>query len=153
MLLGVVIFSITSGFIVFGIQKLLPPKIPAYLVLIHGGNLILVLGVILITTWTEHTAKAAEVIYMLILGIGLGLCIQMCIFAAQASVSFEDLAVATSLATFFQTIGGSIGIAIFGSLQNNYLIDHFSKIDPSVVVRNKKTFLFFSVSTFYIPRG
>ncbi len=53
---------------------------------------------------------------MLVLGIGLGLVMQVLVLAVQNAVPYEDLGVATSGATLFRSIGGSLGTAILGAV-------------------------------------
>jgi EmrB/QacA subfamily drug resistance transporter len=60
-------------------------------------------------------------IYMAVLGTGLGLTMQILMLAAQNSVAYSELGVATSLATFSRSIGGSIGVAVFGTIFNTRL--------------------------------
>ena len=54
--------------------------------------------------------------YMFIFGVGMGLIMQVLVVAVQNAVSYEELGVATSSATFFRMIGGSFGTAVFGAI-------------------------------------
>ena len=56
---------------------------------------------------------------MLILGLGLGLVMQVLVLAAQNAVDYRLLGVATSGATLFSQIGGSIGVSVFGAIFTN----------------------------------
>jgi EmrB/QacA subfamily drug resistance transporter len=49
-------------------------------------------------------------------GVGLGLCMQTLILAIQNDVPAKDMGVATSSATFFRSIGGTVGTAVFLSI-------------------------------------
>ena len=53
---------------------------------------------------------------MAILGIGLGMVMQMLVLATQNEAPIEDLGVATSTVGFFRAVGGSVGVAAFGAL-------------------------------------
>jgi EmrB/QacA subfamily drug resistance transporter len=53
---------------------------------------------------------------MALAGVGLGLCMQTLILAIQNDVSAKDMGVATSSATFFRSIGGTVGTAVFLSI-------------------------------------
>jgi EmrB/QacA subfamily drug resistance transporter len=55
-------------------------------------------------------------IVMVVMGIGLGLCMQTLILAIQAASPARDTGVATASATFFRSIGGTAGTAIFLSI-------------------------------------
>jgi hypothetical protein len=61
-----------------------------------------------------HTA-----IFMALIGMGLGLTMQVLVLSVQNSVDYRDLGVATSSATFFRSIGGSLGVAVFGEIFAN----------------------------------
>jgi MFS family permease len=49
-------------------------------------------------------------------GLGLGLCMQTLILAIQNDAPPKDMGVATSAATFFRSIGGTVGTAVFLSI-------------------------------------
>jgi hypothetical protein len=60
---------------------------------------------------------------MLVLGAGLGFVMQVLVLAAQNAVPYALLGVATSSATLFRSIGGSLGTAILGAIFANRLAD------------------------------
>jgi hypothetical protein len=75
-------------------------------------------------SWRGSTARrstALAAVYMLILGMGLGMVMQVLVLAVQNSVDYEQLGVATSGATLFRSIGGSLGTAILGAVFTNRL--------------------------------
>jgi hypothetical protein len=53
---------------------------------------------------------------MLTFGIGLGLCMQTVTLVMQNAVPAADIGVATSSATFFRQVGGTLGTAVFLSI-------------------------------------
>ncbi len=59
--------------------------------------------------------------YFFVFGAGLGLVMQVLVLVVQNAVSYEDLGVATSGATFFRSIGASFGVAVFGTIFTNRL--------------------------------
>jgi hypothetical protein len=59
---------------------------------------------------------------MVVLGLGLGGVMQVLVVVVQNSVAQRDLGTATSTATFFRSMGGSIGVPIFGAIFSNVLI-------------------------------
>jgi EmrB/QacA subfamily drug resistance transporter len=77
-----------------------------------------------------HTSYWVGAIYMAFLGAGLGLTMQVLVLAVQNSVKYSDLGAATSLATFARSIGGSIGVAVFGTVFNNRLATNLPKHIP-----------------------
>jgi hypothetical protein len=56
---------------------------------------------------------------MAVTGLGLGLTMQVLVLAVQNSVQPKALGTATSAATFFRSIGGSIGVSVFSAIFNN----------------------------------
>ena len=60
----------------------------------------------------RRTASA----YMLVLGAGLGMVMQILVMAVQNAVAYEQLGVATSGTTLFRSIGGTVGAALFGGI-------------------------------------
>ncbi len=85
------------------------------------GTPIMVIGLFLLSRMNEHTGLLASSASMFVLGIGLGLVMQVLIIAVQNAVDYRDLGAATSGATFFRSIGSSFGVAIFGAIFANEL--------------------------------
>jgi hypothetical protein len=83
-------------------------------------------GLFLLSTMNAGTPRLQSGIYMTILGIGLGLSMQVLILATQNSVKVGDLGVATSSVNFFRSVGGSVGVAVFGALFNTRLAAELS---------------------------
>ncbi|MET0490866.1 MAG: MFS transporter, partial [Acidimicrobiales bacterium] len=92
-----------------------------YRVLPVTGTGIAVLGLALLSTMDSSTTRLQSGVYMTILGVGLGLSMQVLVLATQNSVKVSDLGVATSSVNFFRSVGGSVGVAIFGALFNTRL--------------------------------
>jgi hypothetical protein len=77
---------------------------------------------------------------MAVVGLGIGLVMQVLVLATQNAVDAKDLGVATSASSFFRSMGGAFGVAIFGSVFNNRL-DHYladagpqlAGVDPAVL--------------------
>ena len=62
----------------------------------------------------------------LLLGAGLGLCMQNLVIALQNSLDIKDMGAGTSLNTFWRSIGGTLGVAIFGSIYSSKLPHYIS---------------------------
>jgi DNA-binding MarR family transcriptional regulator len=58
---------------------------------------------------------------MIVLGMGLGLVMQVLVLAAQNAVDYRHLGVASSGTILFRQIGGSIGVSVFGAVFANHL--------------------------------
>ncbi len=76
----------------------------------------LITGMALLSTMSVDTSRTATSFYMVLVGIGLGCTMQMTTLIAQNSVAMTDLGVASAAVTLFRTVGGSVGVALFGSL-------------------------------------
>jgi DNA-binding MarR family transcriptional regulator len=85
------------------------------------GTALLVVALFLLSRLDEHTSTALTSVYFFVLGLALGLIIQVLVIAVQNSADFADLGAATSGATFFRTIGGAFGVSIFGAIFSNRL--------------------------------
>jgi EmrB/QacA subfamily drug resistance transporter len=80
------------------------------------GSVLMVVGMGLMTRIGADTALAETDVYMAIFGIGLGLNMQSLVLAMQNSVDAKDMGVASASSTFFRSVGGTLGTAIFLSI-------------------------------------
>jgi hypothetical protein len=99
-----------------------------------AGTALITLALFLLSHLGVDTPFWKTAIYMALLGAGLGLTMQVLLIAAQNSVSYAQLGVATSLATFSRSIGGSIGVAVFGTIFNNRLAANLPKHVPAAAL-------------------
>ena len=72
-------------------------------------------------------------VYMFVLGLGLGFVMQVLVLAVQNAVDYGELGVATSGATLFRSMGGSIGVPIFGAIFANQLDSKLADAFPQGV--------------------
>jgi EmrB/QacA subfamily drug resistance transporter len=86
-----------------------------------AGTILMAIGFVLLSRIGVSTPYWQIAIYMAVVGAGLGLTMQVLVLAVQNSVDYKDLGAATSAATFFRSIGGSIGLAVFGEIFANRL--------------------------------
>ena len=96
-----------------------------------AGTAIGVLGLLLLSRLDRETSTALAAVYMLIFGMGLGMVMQVLVLAVQNAVEYEQLGVATSGATLFRSIGGSLGTALLGAVFTNKLSDALSANLPA----------------------
>jgi EmrB/QacA subfamily drug resistance transporter len=80
------------------------------------GSALLVIGLLLLSTTSADTPLVVIDLYMLVLGVGLGNCMQPLLLIMQSAVPPAEIGVATSSATFFRQIGGTVGVAVFLSV-------------------------------------
>ncbi|GGY62034.1 EmrB/QacA family drug resistance transporter [Streptomyces olivaceoviridis] len=81
-----------------------------------AGTAVTTLGLLLLHRLDEHSSTAVMSVCFFVFGTGLGLVMQVLVLIVQNAVSYEDLGVATSGATFFRSIGASFGVAVFGTV-------------------------------------
>ncbi len=115
MMVGIMGGSILSG--------QLTAKTGRYKIFPTIGTAILAVTFFLMLTVTVDTSYLVLDVYFLAIGLGLGLCMQTLLIAVQNTVPARDMGVATSSATFFRQLGGTLGVAVFLSLLFNSLPD------------------------------
>jgi EmrB/QacA subfamily drug resistance transporter len=115
---GLLIVSIGSGQFVARTGK--------YRVFPILGTALIVIGLFLLHLMSPSTSTLYDAFAMLVLGMGLGGVMQMLVIIVQNGVPHSELGVATSGATFFRSIGGSFGTAIFGAIFSNLLVSNLA---------------------------
>ncbi len=81
-----------------------------------AGTAVMTLGLLLLSRLSTQSTLPAALAAMLVLGLGLGLVMQVLVIAVQNAVDYKDLGVATSGAMLFRLIGGSFGTAALGAI-------------------------------------
>jgi len=95
------------------------------------GTAISTVGLLLLSTLDPQTGTLEAAGYMLVLGVGLGFVMQVLVLVVQNAVPYAQLGVATSSATLFRSIGGSLGTAILGAIFANRLADELAARVPA----------------------
>ncbi|MGB6058831.1 MAG: MFS transporter, partial [Microthrixaceae bacterium] len=113
LMLGMISASAISGFIVTrtGRYRLFPVI----------GTAAAGLGVFLLGTLNGSSPRLHSSVFMVLIGVGIGLTQSIIILATQNEVPWHDLGVATSAINFFRSIGGAIGVALVGALLSSRL--------------------------------
>ena len=83
------------------------------------GIIMLAIGVGLLSLMTADISHIRAVFYIIITGVGLGITMPVFTITVQNAVPHNVLGVATSATAFFRSIGGSVGLAIMGSVMNH----------------------------------
>jgi EmrB/QacA subfamily drug resistance transporter len=109
LVMGIVAGNVLSGQLAsrFGRYK---PFLLVAMVVLTAGFLIMGFTLRPDSTQGEVTAK------MVLLGLGLGPAIPLFTLAVQNAVSPQQMGVATSMTTFFRSLGSTIGVAVVGSV-------------------------------------
>ena len=94
------------------------------------GGLVLILGLWLFSGLGLATSQITLSIWMVILGLGIGMFMQVPILAVQNSVPFKQMGSGTSTATFARSLGSSFGGAVFGTILIARLDSHLHTLLP-----------------------
>lgn len=105
---GVLVSSMVSGRVI--------SRIGRYRMFPIAGTFIATIALLLLGTLRDDTPLAVIYAYAALLGLGLGMVMQVLILATQNSVDMRLLGVATSGVTLFRSIGGSLGVSVFGAI-------------------------------------
>ncbi len=108
LMLGLILSSTLSGVIVSRTGK--------YKLMLIGAAALLTIGMYLMTRLQISTGYWTLSLWMLIAGLGVGPTFSVTTVALQNAVPLRRIGVATSNLTFFRQIGGSVGLAIAGSI-------------------------------------
>lgn len=111
---GMLVMSIGSGIVI--------SRTGRYRVFPIAGTAIMTVGLVMLSRLTSSTGGWVQAADLVVLGIGLGAVMQVLVLVTQNAVPHSELGVATSGATFFRSIGGSFGAAIFGAIFSNVLV-------------------------------
>lgn len=84
-----------------------------------AGMVLVVAGMLLLSTMSPQTGYLRAIIYTAVVGIGIGATMPAFTIAVQNSVPYAQLGVATSAAQFFRAIGGALGTALMGTILTN----------------------------------
>ena len=113
MMAGVLVTSIGSGQLISRLGRYKPFPII--------GTALMTVAMYLLSGISVSMPIWQTALYMLVLGFGLGMTMQVLVLAAQNAVPYEQLGVATSGSTLFRQVGGSIGVSVFGAIFANQL--------------------------------
>ena len=110
---GVLVTSILSGNLITRHGRYRPFPI--------AGTAIAAVGLFFLSRLGVETSPWVSAAYMLVVGLGLGMVMQVLVLAAQNAVEYRLLGVATSGSTLFRQVGGSVGVSLFGAIFANRL--------------------------------
>jgi EmrB/QacA subfamily drug resistance transporter len=96
-----------------------------------AGTAVMTVGLYLLSTMDPTSSQVAIFGFMFVLGLGLGMVMQVLVLAVQNAVDYSDLGVATSGATLFRSIGGSLGTAALGAIFSNRLSSELKSVLPA----------------------
>ena len=106
MMLGWVLASIVGGRLLLRMS---------YRTLAVFGMVLLTLGAFLVSQAGSDTTRAVIMVYLSLMGIGMGLSIPSFLIAVQSAVGRRQLGTATSTLQFSRSIGGTLGVSVMGT--------------------------------------
>jgi EmrB/QacA subfamily drug resistance transporter len=115
LMIGLIGSSIVSGILVSRTGRYKP--------LILGALVLMTVGITLLTQLRANTDIATLWLWMFVAGLGIGPTLSVFTIVVQNAVPFSQLGVATSNLTFFRQIGGSVGLAVTGTIFGSRLIE------------------------------
>ncbi|MEU4091223.1 MFS transporter [Streptomyces sp. NPDC026673] len=84
-----------------------------------AGGVLLTGGLSLLGSMRSDTPYWHLALFMALLGLGVGMMLQNLVLAVQNQVGAADLGAASSVVTFFRTLGGAIGVSALGAVLGN----------------------------------
>ena len=133
---GLQLLPLVCGMLVtFTISGRLVTKWGRYKIFPVLGTALMSVGLFLLSLLTPSTPLVISSIYMAVVGAGIGLVMQVLVVAVQNAVPQSQLGTATSSSTFFRSIGGAFGVAIFGAIFINRLAVNLPKYLPPAALR------------------
>lgn len=126
MMLGVVAGSVTSG-------QMLSRMGGHYKIQSIIGIAIMTVGLALLSTITSQTSYLTAVIYIILIGLGLGVTFPLYTVVVQNTVPYKVMGVVIASVPFSRFIGGTFGLAILGSLMSTHFATRFlASLPPEV---------------------
>jgi EmrB/QacA subfamily drug resistance transporter len=95
------------------------------------GTAMIAIGLYLLSTMGIGTSRLTSSLYMVFLGLGMGMIIQVMVLAVQNSVPHRDLGTATATESFTRSMGGAFGVAVFGAILTNRLSHNLAALLPA----------------------
>jgi EmrB/QacA subfamily drug resistance transporter len=108
LIMGLLITSIASGRAI--------SRIGRYKAFPIAGTATLTVGLLLLTQLKVSTPSWQASVYMLVVGLGIGLVMQVLVIAIQNDADPRNLGAATAVSTTLRSLGGSLGVAVLGAI-------------------------------------
>lgn len=96
------------------------------------GLMIMTIAMVLMYFMVPSTPIYKLIIYMVILGLGIGVAMPVFSLTVQNAVSPQQIGVATATSTLFRNLGGTIGIAIMGSLMSSSITKKMTQLSSGL---------------------
>src|SRR5262249_54801342 len=125
MMLTMVVVSIISG--------QMQSRTGKYRLLGIFGMVAITTGLLLLSRMTVTTPRWQTVAFMMVMGMGLGIAMPLYTVIVQNAFPVQRMGVVTSATTFFRSIGGTVGVAVLGTVVNNrFRSEYMARLSPSL---------------------
>lgn len=121
MMLGLLLASNITGNIISKAARMKLFSVLAFLVMAAGAYLL--------STMNLKTSNVQTLLYMILLGFGIGMSMPIANVNAQNAVGREQIGAVTSSVMFFRNMGGTVGSALLGAIMSNKLKNGFSNLN------------------------
>ena len=125
LLISFTVFSVASGFLItrYGRYRVFPIV----------GTTLMLFGFLLYTRMGVATTRFEASVYMVVVGTGIGLMLEVLTIAVQNSIRPSDLGAATAGISLSNSLGGSFGTAVYLSILNGGLLHWLPRLVPRSV--------------------
>jgi EmrB/QacA subfamily drug resistance transporter len=97
------------------------------------GLALMATGLFLLSRMTPETSYARAVFNTVLFGLGLGVTFPLFTIAVQNAVDYRVMGIATSTIQFIRSVGGTLGLAVLGSVMVGRFTIAFAETVPSAV--------------------
>ncbi|MGW5903476.1 MFS transporter [Streptomyces althioticus] len=108
-----------------------------------SGGVLLTAGLGLLSTMRYDTPYWHIGVFMALMGLGVGMMMQNLVLCTQNQVAPSDLGAASSVVTFFRSLGGAVGVSVLGSVMSSrishYAADTIGTLSPQEQAAAAKT--------------
>ncbi|WP_235534828.1 MDR family MFS transporter [Nocardioides sp. Soil777] len=92
-----------------------------------GGMVLVIVGLLLLSTIDDTTNLWVVGAFMAVLGLGLGATMQNLVLAVQNNTSQADMGAASAVVAFFRSMGGSVGVSALGAVLGHQVADEITR--------------------------
>jgi EmrB/QacA subfamily drug resistance transporter len=119
---GIVVTAIGSGILITrtGRYKIFP----------IAGTVVIGIGLYLLSRLGVHTSHLQSSLDIVVLGLGIGLIMQVMVLVVQNTAAPRDLGAATSTVNLSRQVGSSVGVALIGALFIHRLTSRLAVLQP-----------------------
>lgn len=125
MMLALILGSIVGGQMI--------SRTGRYRLLAIGGSAFIVVGLYLLSGMGVDSTNDVALRNMIVTGFGLGITMPLFLIAVQNAFEPELMGVVSSSVQFFRSIGGTVGMAVFGTLMVNLFSDNIQQRLTSIL--------------------